>query len=323
MPKAHHPRRGSMQFWPRKRSMYSLARVRYWSPETKVKPLGFICYKAGMTHLEVIDNAPKSLTKGEEIVLPVTIMDCPPMKVAGVSFYKKFLFGMRKTNSILSNNLDKVLSRKIQLPKKQGKKIEDIGNDFDDLRILVHSIPQKTSTGSKKPKLLEVSLGGSKEDKLNYVKEKLGKEILVSEVIDSGSYVDVHGITKGKGFQGTVKRFGVPIRQHKSEKTKRGIGNLGAWTPKRVDFRVPQSGKMGYHLRTEYNKRVINVGEDGKEVSAKGGIIKYGIVKNNYILLKGSVVGPRKRSVILTKAIRPDSKAVKEAPEISYISLNA
>ena len=59
----------------------------------------------------------------------------------------------------------------------------------------------------------------------------LGKEIKVEDVFESGVSVDVHGITKGKGFQGTVKRFGVPIRQHKAEKTKRGIGtHLGILT---------------------------------------------------------------------------------------------
>ncbi len=323
MPKARHPRRGSMQFWPRKRSKHSLARVRSWSNDNKkASLLGFICYKAGMTHLQVVDNAPKSITKGENIFLPVTIMDCPPMKIAGVVFYKKFLLGMRKVSSVMAPSLDKSLTRKVQLPKKQGKKLEDVKVDYDDLRLLAYSAPQKTSNGSKKPKLIEIALGGSNEEKLAYAKEKLGKEVLVSEVVDSGSYLDVHGISKGKGFQGTVKRFGVPIRQHKSEKVKRGIGNLGAWTPKRVDFRVPQSGKMGYHLRTEYNKRVIKVGEDGKDVTAIGGIQKYGIVKNNYLLLKGSVVGPRKRAVLLTKAIRPDSKAIREAPEISYVSLS-
>jgi large subunit ribosomal protein L3 len=317
MGKPHHPRRGSMQFWPRKRSRHSLVRVRSWAEEKQAKPLGFICFKAGMTHLLVNDNRPKSLTKGEDVSMPVTILECPPLNVFGISFYKKSLMGVRKFTSILAKNINKDLSKNIQLPKKQSKSIEDV-KEFDDLRLLVHTNPKQTSTGVKKAKLLEIALGGSNEEKLNYAKENLGKELKIEDVFNEGNQVDVHGVTKGKGFQGTVKRFGVPIRQHKSEKVKRGIGNLGAWTPKRVDFRVPQSGKMGYHLRTDYNKQIIKISDKVEEVNPKKGIHNYGLVKKNYILIKGSIVGPKKRALLIIKSIRPNKKITKDAPEVSY-----
>ncbi|MBI4983353.1 50S ribosomal protein L3, partial [Candidatus Woesearchaeota archaeon] len=80
---SHHPRRGSLQFWPRKRSKHSLARIRSWIKEPKAKPVGFIGYKAGMNHLLVIDNRPKALTKGETIAVPATIIECPPLSVCG------------------------------------------------------------------------------------------------------------------------------------------------------------------------------------------------------------------------------------------------
>lgn len=319
MPKVSHPRRGSMQFWPRKRSRHSLVRVRSWANENNVKPLGFIGYKAGMTHLLVVDNRPKSLTKGEDIFVPTTIIDCPPMKVAGVAFYKNSPFGSKKISQIFSLKTEKNLARLISIPKK-SKSWDNI-NNFDDLRLLVYSLPEKTSTGGKKPKLIEVALGGSKEGKLQYVKEVLDKEIKVADLFEAGVMVDVHGVGKGKGFQGTVKRFGVPIRQHKAEKTKRGIATLGSWTPKRVEYTVAQGGKMGYHQRTEYNKQIIKVGEDGKDVTRKGGIIKYGVVKNNYLLVKGSVIGPSKRALLLTAARRSNKSFVKGAPEIKYVSL--
>ncbi len=130
MPKAHAPRRGSMQFWPRKRAKHSLVRVRSWPQNTQSKPLAFIGYKAGMTHLFAIDNHPKSLTQNENICLPATIIDCPPMIIAGVSFYKN----SKKISQIISPKLDKNLKKKIQLPKSQSKtakKLEDI-TDFDD-----------------------------------------------------------------------------------------------------------------------------------------------------------------------------------------------
>ncbi len=315
MTKAHAPRRGSMQFWPRKRSRHSLVRVRSWPEQTQTKPLAFIGYKAGMTHLFASDNRPKSLTKGEDICLPTTIIDCPPMIVAGVSFYKN----SKKIAQILAPKLDKNLKRKIQVAKETKKKLEDI-KEFDDLRLLIHTQPSKTSTGTKKPKLLEIALGGKKEEKLKYAQEKLGQEIKIQDVFESGNSIDAHGITKGKGFQGTVKRFGVMIRSHKAEKTKRGIGNLGAWTPKRVEFTVPQPGKMGYHLRTEYNKQILKISDKPEEVNPKSGINKYGLVKNPYLLLKGSVPGPKKRALVLVHSIRPDKKMLKEAPEVRYVA---
>jgi len=319
MPKAHNPRRGSMQFWPRKRAKHSLARVCSWAKGSKPLPLGFIGYKAGMTYLLATDNRSKSLTKGEKISIPATIIDCPPMFAVGVSFYKNSISGLKKLTSFFSQKLPKELGKKVQLPKKTVKKFDDV-KDFDDLRLLILPQPHLASIGTKKPKIIEIALGGSKEDKLVYIKEILGKEISVKDIFEDHVFVDIHGITKGKGFQGTVKRYGVPIKQHKGEKVKRGIGNLGAWTPKRVDFRVPQPGKMGYHLRTEYNKQILKISEDGKEVTPKGGFNNYGIVKNHYLLIKGSVVGARKRAVVLTQAMRSNPKRNKDTYEISFIS---
>lgn len=315
MSQPHAPRHGSLQFWPRKRARHSLARIRSWPQLTQLKPLAFIGYKAGMTHLIAVNNQPKSLTKGQEISLPATIIDCPPMIVAGVSLYKD----LKKTAQIFAPKFDKALARKIQAPKKPIKKLEDV-KEFDDLRLLAQSQPKLTSTGTKKPKLLEIALNGSKEEKLSYAKQKLGQEIKIEEVFEPGNSADVHGITKGKGYQGTVKRFGVMIRQHKAEKTKRGIGTLGPWQPKRIRFSVPQAGKMGYHLRTEYNKQVLRISNKPEEINPKPGINKYGLVKNPYLLLKGSVPGPKKRALVLVHSIRPDKRMTKEAPEIKYIA---
>jgi len=313
MGKAHAPRRGSMQYWPRKRSRHSLVRVRSWPINNQAKPLAFIGYKAGMTHVIATDNRSKALTKGEDIALPTTIIDCPPIIVAGLSFY----LHSKKIAQILTEKPNKHLKKKIQLPKNKSKAIP---SEFDDVRLLVHTQPKLTPTGAKKPKLLEIALGGKKEEKLTYAQEKLGQEIKINEVFESGNQIDAHGITTGKGFQGTVKRFGVMIRSHKAEKTKRGIGNLGAWTPKRVDFRVPQSGKMGYHLRTDFNKQILKISDKPEEINPKNGIQHYGKVKNSYLLLKGSVPGPKKRALVLLPSIRPNKKTVKDAPDITFIS---
>jgi large subunit ribosomal protein L3 len=283
----------------------------------EVKPLGFLGYKVGMTHVMAIDNRSKSTSARQSIAIPVTIIECPPVTVMGISFYKKTLFGLRKISSVLADNLDKTLRRKIQLPKKKNAKIPE---EFDDLRLIVHTQPSATSTGNKKPQIMEIAIGGSKEEKLSYAQEKLGKPIMVEEVFQAGASVDVHGNTTGKGFQGTVKRYGVPLKSHKNEKGQRGIGNLGAWTPKRVDYRVALPGKMGYHRRTEYNKQILKIGTKPEEINKKGGMKHYGLVKGTYLLVKGSIIGPPKRVVTIVHSIRPNKKMIKEVPEITYIS---
>jgi len=79
------------------------------------------------------------------------------------------------------------------------------------------------------------------------------------------------------------------------------------------------AGQMGYHQRTEYNKRILKIGNNGEEVTPKGGFLHYGIIKNNYVILKGSVQGPPKRLIVLRSAIRcPEDKF--GLPEITYLS---
>jgi len=155
------------------------------------------------------------------------------------------------------------------------------------------------------------------------VKGLLGKTISVGEVFKEGQMVDVISVTKGKGFQGPVKRWGVKILSHKARKTKRGIATLGPWKPPRVLYSVPRAGQMGYFQRTEHNKRILKIGTDGSEVSPKGGFIRYGPVRGTYILLDGSLLGPNKRLVRLRYPARPPKKVSEAPPKITYISLES
>jgi len=316
MPRTRAPRKGSLQYWPRRRAKRDLARVRSWAKTKEAQPLGFIGYKAGMVHVLAVDNRPKSLTKDEEISLPVTVVECPPMKVAGINFYQNDYEGLKLRSTVLAPNLDKELGKKIDLPKKIKKKIEDAKN-FDEIRLLVYTQPRIIAALGKKPHLGEIGLGSSKEEQFKYAQEKLGQEITVEEVFKEGSQADIHAITTGKGFQGPVKRFGVELRGHKSEKVRRG-NVRGAWTATPM-WRAPHSGKMGYHLRVDLNKWILKIGKKGEEVAPKGGFTRYGEVKNDFVLLKGSVPGPKKRVVTLTKPMKQNSKIPKEAPQIKYI----
>lgn len=318
MGKAHAPRRGSLQFWPRVRARREVARIRQWPVIKEAKPAGFLGYKAGMCHVIAIDNRPKSLSKDEEISIPATIIECPPMKVAGINFYISEIIGSRLVSTVLSPSIDKELGKLISFPKKIKSDISQV-KDFDDIRILVYTQPKLTGIGAKKPKLVELAMGGTKEDKLKYAVDRLGKELTVSEVFGDGNLVDIHSITTGKGFQGPVKRHGVMMRHHKSEKARRG--NIrGPWGGPKM-WTVPHSGKMGYNQRTEYNKWVLKIGKH-EDLKLKSGINHYGVVKNQFILIKGSLPGVKKRVVTLTHAVRPSKRPVpKEAPTIKAIVL--
>ncbi len=327
MAKAHSPRRGSMQFWPRRRSRHSFVRVRSWVNGAPAKALGFIGIKAGMTHVQVIDNRAKSDTKGEKINYPVTIVECPNMLALGVSFYKKnSVGGLLKVGQIYASEISKewkkYASRAMKLPKKQEKTLDSY-TEYDLVRLIVLSAPFSTGTGEKKPKILELGIGGSKDEQIAYAKEILGKEVPVSDVFEEGDVIDTRSVTKGKGFQGVIKRYGVPLVSHKAEKERRHIGVMGGWTPKRVDYRIAQPGGMGNHLRTSYNQQILMVGSDVSKVNRVGGLGGYGLVKGNYVLVKGSIPGARKASVLLARAIRPQKvkNAVLSKPiQLKYIS---
>ena len=155
-------------------------------------------------------------------------------------------------------------------------------------------------------------MSGNLHDKINFVKEKLSKEISVADVFAKG-IVDIRGLTKGKGFQGAIKRFGARLRFHKSEKGVRRIGSIGAWHPIGVRFRVPMAGQLGMFTRAVYNNKIIKVGKSD-ELNLKN-ITNYGDVKTDYILIRGSIQGPHKRQILLTHPLRQTRKQVKKSFE--------
>lgn len=322
------PRKGSMQFWPRKRARRQYPRVRYWADVKDAKLLGFAGYKAGMAHIMATDNGKFSKTKGQEICIPVTIVECPPLKVASIKLYKHTSYGIKLAGEIISK-VDKELGRKIAIPKKiddseTQKKIEKINPDeYHNLTLLVYTQPRLSGIGKKTPEIFEVGIGGNMKSKLDYAKKVLGKEINISEVFQEGQQVDIHAVTKGKGFQGPVKRFRVSIRSHKAEKTKRGPGSLGGWRGQgHTMYRVAHAGQMGYHTRLDYNKQIIKIETDANKINSinpNGGFSQYGLIKNHYMLIKGSLPGPSKRLVRLCRATRENRYMPKEAPSIQQI----
>ena len=257
----------------------------------------------------VKDNTPDSMTKGKKIIIPVTILECPPIKIFSVRFYKDG----KVIDEVLTGNLDKELKRKVNLPKKNGKKIDEIKKEYDDVRVICYS--QVKETGIKKtPDLNEIGLAGNVEEKINFIKENLGKEISILDIFEKDQLVDLRGLTKGQGFSGPVKRFGITLKSHKSEKGRRRPGSLGPWHPARVIFKVPMAGQLGMFTRVIYNNKIIDLGES-KDREFKN-IKNYGDVKTDYIIVSGSVQGPAKRQLIITVPLRETKKQKKKNYEL-------
>ena len=305
------PRKGSLQFWPRKRAKKVLPRVN-WNviPTGSVKNLkGFIAYKAGMTSALVKDKTQNSMTKDKEIIIPATILECPPLKIFSVRFYKN----NQLVKEILAGQLDKELKRTVKLPKKTPEKIDNIKlEEYDDISIIVYSQPKKIGI-KKRPDLEEIGLAGSFDEKISFVKENLNKEISIFDVFNGWQIADLRGLTKGKGFSGPVKRFGVKLRFHKTEKGQRKVGSIGPWHPPRVTFRVPMAGQMGMFTRVHYNQKIISLGKNPKNDNEKLKNIKnYGDIKSDYILIAGSVQGPAKRQLLITAPLRGSKDQLKK-----------
>ncbi|MGV8141612.1 MAG: 50S ribosomal protein L3, partial [Candidatus Woesearchaeota archaeon] len=271
-----------------------------------------------------IDNRKSSITKGEEVFVPVTVIECPPLKVAGIRLYRQAYAGKQVSKDIIFKT-DKDLSRKV-MHQKASKDVHELDklnvNEYTDARILVYSQPRMAGVSKKKPEIFEVVLSGTIADRIKFVKENHDKELLFNTFFKDGEFVDIHAVTKGKGLQGPVKRFGVAFKNHKTEKGVRRVGTLGGWSGQgHVLYRTAHPGQMGYHLRTEFNKKIIKTGTKPEDVNPKGGWPHYGMIRSSYVLIKGSIAGPQKRAIIFTKPMR--NRPAEPAPTIVEINKEA
>ncbi|NYT04962.1 MAG: 50S ribosomal protein L3 [Methanomicrobiales archaeon] len=334
MGKVSRPRRGSLAYSPRKRAQSPVPRYGAWPEHTGQPTLqGFAGYKVGMTHVIMVDDHKNSPTEGKDIMVPVTIVEIPPMKVAAIRVYCKDTYGKHAMADVWAPNLDTSLEGRISLPKKENTEealaaVKEAGanGEITDVFAVVYTQPAKlTGVPKKVPDLMEMRVaGGSIEERIEFAAGLFGKDVDFGSVIKTGQYVDITAITTGKGTQGPVKRWGIQVRKHKHSRggKKRHIGNLGPWTPHHVRWQVPQMGQMGYQQRTEFNKRILKVGDNGESINPDGGFLHYGLVRNPYVMIKGSIPGPAKRLIRIRPAIR-QHEHVERIPAIQYVSLRS
>ena len=314
MAKISRPRYGSLQYWPRKRVERAMPRVNWDAVSRHAKYegiLGLIAYKVGMATALVRDKTEKSMTQNKKIALPVTILEVPKFRIFSIRFYNKG----RIVNDLIVSN-DDSLKPILKVPKK----IHDIQEpkEWDEVRVLVYSVMK--GMFKKTPNVAEIVVRGSKP--LEFVKTHVGKELSIKDIPNLGM-IDARGITRGKGLVGPVKRFGISLKSHKSEKGVRRPGSLGPWHPARVTFRTPMAGQLGMFSRIQYNLIVLSSGSvgEGAIITPKMPFNRYGMLANDYLIVAGSVQGPPKREILLTPALRPTKKQLKRKYELMELKI--
>lgn len=119
---------------------------------------------------------------------------------------------------------------------------------------------------------------------------ELGQEITVGEVFAKGGKADVSGVSKGKGFQGVIKRhnFSGQSASHGVHKVHRAPGSIGACaTPARVFKGKKLPGRMGGEKTTILNLAIVGVD-----------------IERDLLLLRGAVPGPKGSLVLIREAVK-------------------
>lgn len=322
------PRRGSIAFRPRARAKSLEARVRTWPQfaAERISLLGFAGFKAGGIHVLSVDDREKTPNFGKQLLNSATVIATPPIKIIGIRGYERDHYGEHTIFDVYAKDLPKELSRKFDAESTDEAfaKAESRLGKASIVMAIVAVFPNSIGLAQKVPFVFEVAVSGKDaKSQYDYIKSILGREIKVTDVFQVGQNIDVSGITRGKGIEGPVTRFGVKRKQHKSRKSVRAVGTLGPISPAVVMYTVARQGQRGFHQRTEYNKRILITSNNEKEgqnsINPSGGFKHFGLVTGDYIVVRGSVPGVPKRLVKMRQPIRNVSKKVLEPKVLEVV----
>jgi len=317
----------------------------------------FIGYKAGMTHIvRELDKVGSKMHK-KEVVEAVTIIETPPLVIVGVVGYIETPKGLRALTTVWASHLSDEVKRRFyknwyrskkkafsKYAKKYAEKKGEIDRELARIkkyatvvRVLAHSQIRKVKIGQKKAHLLEIQVnGGDATAKVDFAVSLFEKQLPVSAVFGEDEMIDTIGVTKGHGFEGVTSRFGTRRLPRKTHKGLRKVACIGAWHPSRVSFAVPRAGQNGYFHRTELNKKIYRIGLKGtsngatesdlteKSITPMGGFPRYGIVNEDFIMIKGAVPGVKKRVITLRKSLLAQtSRIAKEHISLKFIDTSS
>ncbi|GAA6044195.1 hypothetical protein JCM8097_006808 [Rhodosporidiobolus ruineniae] len=361
--KYEHPRCGSLGFLPRKRAARHRGKAKSFPKDDQKAPVhltAFLGYKAGMTHVVRDLDRPGSKMHKKEVVEAVTVIETPPMVVVGVVGYVETPRGLRSLTTVWAEHLSDEVKRRFyknwyrskkkaftKYAKKhaeQGAKssisreLERISKYCSVVRVLAHTQIRKTGLAQKKAHLMEIQVnGGSVADKVEFAKSHFEKTVDIHSIFEQDENIDIIGVTQGHGFEGVTHRWGTKKLPRKTHKGLRKVACIGAWHPSKVMYSVARAGQDGYHHRTELNKKVYRIGkaeDDGnastefditkKTITPLGGFVRYGVVKNDWVMIKGSCPGVVKRVVTLRKSlIAHSSRRALEKISLKWIDTSS
>jgi large subunit ribosomal protein L3e len=304
-----------------------------------------------MTHILREVNKPGSKLHQKEIVEAVTIIETPPIVIVGLVGYVETPRGLKALSTLWAQHLSEECKRRfyrnwVQSKKKAftkyatnydknySKVLERIKKYCSVVRVLAHTQTQLLSLKQKKAHIMEIQInGGSVADKVDYAYKSFEQKVSVDSVFQPNEMIDTIGVCKGKGFNGVVRRWGVKLLPRKTHRGRRKVACIGSWHPSRVKYTVPRAGQLGYHHRTEINKKIYRIGKGDdpkngstdqditeKSITPLGGFPHYGIVKNDFLMLKGAIVGTKKRVITLRKSLHPQvNRSALEEINLKFI----
>jgi len=316
-----------------------------------------------MTHIIRDMDKPGSKQHRKEVLEAVTILETPPMIVVGVVGYIETPHGPRTLSSVWASHLSDEVRRRFykrwysskkkaftkyakKVAEDKGKSIEGSLNRLKKyctiIRVLAHTQIRKVKIGQKKAHLLEIQInGGTIAEKVDFAKSLLEKSVPVDAVFAADEQIDICSVTKGHGFEGVVKRWGVTKLPRKTHKGLRKVACIGAWHPSRVSYAVARAGQKGYHQRTEKNKKIYRVGKASwseagknnattefdlteKSITPLGGFPHFGNVNEDFLMLKGCIGGHVKRAITLRKSfVTQSSRASLEKISLKFIDTSS
>jgi len=356
------PRHGSLGFLPRKRAARHRGRVKAFPKDNAKKPVHLTAamgYKAGMSTIVRDLDRPGAKMHKREIVEAVTIIETPPMIAIGVVGYIETPRGLRSLTTVWAEHLSDEIRRRFyknwykskkKAFTKYAKKHADnngaaITHDLERIkkyctvvRLIAHSQVRKTPLKQKKAHVMEIQInGGSIADKVDFAKGLFEKTIEVPSIFEKDELIDIIGVTKGHGYSGVTSRWGTKKLPRKTHKGLRKVACIGAWHPAHVQWTVARAGQDGYHHRTSINHKIYRVGlatdesnastefdVSAKRITPMGGFVRYGEVKNDFIMIKGSCPGVKKRVLTLRKSLKVHtSRKALEKVDLKWIDTSS
>jgi len=214
------------------------------------------------------------------------------------------------------------------------------------VRVIAHTQIRKLKLRIKKAHIMEIQVnGGNMKQKLEFAHGLFERKVPIKTVFNVNEMIDCISITKGHGNEGVVTRWGVTRLPRKTHRGLRKVACIGSWHPARVQFGVARAGQRGYHQRTELNKKIYQIGDamrkekngpitfwgatteadlTKKTITPMGGFPHYGIVNEDYVMIKGSVGGTKKRVITMRKSCARHTKRwALEEIKLKFIDTSA